>query len=165
MIKATQGFKFKYIVKSLSSKLVIKGDSIKIVLDTIEEEAGIYSLNASAEETSSWKPGEYKYQLINDDGIEEAGEFIVLQNYALTDEYETVKTRNEILLEAIEAQIAGKATSAQQSMTVGDKSISYCTIDELFTLKSYFEKKVAEEQGESVVEGNELKIKYKWGLR
>lgn len=165
MIKATQGFKFKYIVKSLSTKLVIKGDNIKIVLDTIEEEAGTYSLNASAEETSSWQPGEYKYQLLNDDGIEDSGEFIVLRNYMLADENESVKTHYEILLDAINAQIAGKATTAQQAMSVGDKSISYCSIDELFKLRDYFSKKVAEEKGEYNTDGNEMKIKYKWGIR
>lgn len=164
MIKATQGFKFSYVVKTASSKLVIKGDNIKIILDNIEE-GGNYYIIATAEETAQWASGDYKYQIINDDGIEDSGEFIVLRNYMLADENESVKTHYEILLDAINAQIAGKATTAQQAMSVGDKSISYCSIDELFKLRDYFSKKVAEERGEYNTDGNEMKIKYKWGIR
>jgi hypothetical protein len=66
-----------------------------------------------------------------------------MKNFALANETESVKSAAEKYLEAIEAQIAGKATSAQQSMSVGDKSISYCSIDELLKLKDYFAAKVA----------------------
>ena len=76
-----------------------------------------------------------------------------------------MKTQNEKLLEAIEAQLAGKATSAQSSMSVGDKSISYCSIDELFRLREYFKKKVAEEKNDPIVEGNQMKIKHVWSMR
>jgi len=40
-----------------------------------------------------------------------------------------VKSRNEIILDAIEAQLAGVATQGQQSISVGDKSISYLSFD------------------------------------
>lgn len=144
---------------------MIKSDDVKIVLNNPQNIDGKLYLIASKETTSQWKSGSYKYQIINDEYIESSGQIEIMKNYLLTDEYETVKSHNELMLDAITAQIEGRATAAQQSMTVGDKSISYCTIEELFTLKSYFEKLVAEEQGESVVDGNELKIKYRWSLR
>lgn len=109
--------------------------------------------------------GLYKYQIINDEGIEDSGDFEVIVNFFLADESVQVKSVNELLLEAVEAQIAGKATSAQQSMSVGDKSISYCSIDELFNLRQYFKSKVAEEKGENNIGNDEGKIKYIWSLR
>ena len=57
------------------------------------------------------------------------------------------------------------ATSAQSSMSVGDKSIAYCSIDELYRLREYFKKKVAEEKNDPIVEGNQMKIKYVWSMR
>jgi len=87
-----------------------------------------------------------------------------MRNFALADEEETVKSVNERYLEAIEAQIAGRATRAQASMSVGDKSISYCSLDELLKLKDYFAAKVAKEQGKFQT-GNSGKIKYKWSVK
>lgn len=165
MIKATQGFRFRYVVKTPTSKMVIRGDNYKLIIETIESEGESYYLTERADVTSQWKSGKYKYQILNDNGIEDEGEFEIIKNYYLTDDFESVKTEAERLLEAIEAQLAGKATSAQSSMSVGDKSISYCTIDELFKLREYFKRKVAEEKGESAIDGNQMKIKYKWSAR
>lgn len=164
-IKTTQGFIFKQPVKTDSSYMVIKGDETKIVLNSIEQINDKFYIVASAEETANWKPAIYKFQILNNDGIEDSGEIEIIINYALADEYSNVKSKNEILLEAIEAQIAGKATTAQSSMSVGDKSIAYCSINELFMLRDYFKKKVAEENGIQNVDGNEMKIKYKWSYR
>ncbi len=165
MIKATQGFRFKHKVKTPSSKIVVKGDEYKLVIDRIVTEDDNFFIEELASTTTTWIPGKYKYQIINDEEIEDEGEFEILQNFYLTDEVSSVKTQNEKLLDAIEAQLAGKATSAQSSMSVGDKSIAYCSIDELFKLREYFKKKVAEEKGSSVVEGNQMKIKHVWSMR
>ena len=165
MIKIVRGFKFSHSVKTLSSKLIVKGDNIKFTVDNVEQIDNHYYLTATADETKNWQVGTYKYQIINDEYIESEGAFEVLQNFALVDECETVKTHNEIMLEAINAQIEGRATANQQAMTVGDKSISYCSIDELFKLQEYFKRKVAEEQGNLLVDGNQMKIKHTWSLR
>lgn len=165
MIKATQGFRFRYLVQTPTSKMVVRGDDYKLVIESIEVEGDTYYLTERADITAQWEAGIYKYQILNEDGIEDEGEFEILKNFYLTDECISVKSQNEKLLEAIEAQLAGKATSAQSSMSVGDKSISYCTIDELFKLRDYFKKKVSEEKGSSIIEGNQMKIKYKWSVR
>lgn len=137
----------------------------KLVIDRIVIEDNDNFIEEFASTTATWIPGKYKYQIINDDEIEDEGEFQILQNFFLTDDFSSVKTQNEKLLDAIEAQLAGKATSAQSSMSVGDKSIAYCSIDELFKLRDYFKKKVAEEKGDSVIEGNQMKIKHVWSMR
>ena len=164
MIKVIRGYKLIQLVNTSSSKMIIKGDDFKAVINNIED-GGKYYIIAPADETANWKSGTYKYQILNDEGMEDEGDITVIENFELTDTYETVKSKNELLLEAIEAQIAGRATSNQQSMTVGDKSIAYCTIDELFKLREYFKKKVSEEQGDTTIDGDEMKIKYKWGFR
>lgn len=164
MIKIVKGFKLKYAVKTSESILAVKGDHFKLVFDTIETVDEKYFISITAEETSGLPVGEYRYQILNAEGIEEEGEFVVLANFALAEEDESIKSLNEQYLEAIEAQIAGKATSAQASMSVGDKSISYCSIDELFKLRDYFASKVAAEKG-TFNASNGGKIKYKWSIR
>lgn len=161
MIKHTQGFNFRYVVKSPDSQLIIKGDNVKYILSTVENVDGVNYIVAGRDETTEWVAGEYRYQILNAEGVEAEDDFVILRNFALSDENESVKTVNERYLEAIEAQIAGKATSAQQSMSVGDKSISYCTIDELMTLRDYYKAKVNEERGK-FSNGKQGKIKYKW---
>ena len=164
MIKIVQGFEYKQPVKNEGSKLVIKGDGIKYVLENTEVIDGITYIIASANETVLWQPGKYKYQILSAEGIDDSGEFEIIHNYLYADEYDTVKSQNEILLEAVEAQIAGKASSAQSSISVGDKSIGYCSIEELFKLRDYFKQKVAEESGKRSSD-NSGKIKYKWTFR
>lgn len=164
MIKVVQGFNLRYAVSSPESQLIIKGDGIKYVVEDIETVDGHNYIIADRDTTKEWAAGEYKYQILNAQGIQSEGDFYVMRNFALTDDEETVKSVNERYLEAIEAQIAGRATRAQQSMSVGDKSISYCSLDELLKLKDYFAAKVAKEQGKFQT-GNAGKIKYKWSLR
>lgn len=161
MIKHTQGFSFRYVVKSPNSQLIIKGTGIKYIISTIEEVDGVYYIYADRDTTMEWVAGNYKYQILNEDGVESEGDFIILRNFALADADEDIKTVNERYLEAIEAQIAGKATAAQSSMSVGDKSISYCSIDELMKLRDYFKSKVDNERGK-FSSGNQGKIKYTW---
>lgn len=56
MIKITQGFALRRSVSSLSSKLIVRGDDIKIVVDQIEEADGKIFLIASADATKTWQP-------------------------------------------------------------------------------------------------------------
>lgn len=163
-MKQVQGFAFSHSVKSSDCVLYIIGNGTKIVVDTIEKVADLYFLKASADVTKDWAVGDYKYQILDTNGIVEEGEFIVLRNFALSDNESEVKSRNELILEAIEAQLAGRATSAQSSMSVGDKSISYMTIDELLKLRDYFKEKVDKEKGKYSA-GNAARIKYVWKVR
>jgi hypothetical protein len=164
MIKIVQGFRLRYSVSSPDCQLVIKGDNIKYIVDTIETVDNTYWIVADKDMTKEWVAGDYKYQILNAEGIESEGDFYIMRNFALADEDESVKSANERYLEAIEAQLAGKATSAQASMSVGDKSISYCTIAELLQLKDYYAAKVAKEQ-KKFVAGNQGKIIYKWSVK
>lgn len=158
-----RGFNFRYKVLNANCKLILKNSSLKYVIDNIVEQNDTFYLFEDAEVTKSYIAGTYKYQLQDDSGILEEGDMQILQNLALMDDEEEVKSENELILEAIEAQIAGKATSAQSSMSVGDKSISYYNINDLLKLRDYFKQKVDAEKGKSAKNG--VKIKYVWRER
>ena len=163
-MKHTQGFRFTYHIPNDQCVMVIKDTGLKIVVDKIETISGENYLTAEADETSLWPVGSHRYQVLDDSGIIAEGDFTVIKNFLLTDEEESIKSKNEEYLEAIEATISGRATSAQSSMSVGDKSISYMTIDELLKLRDYFQEKVDKEKGKYSA-GNAGRIKYIWQVR
>lgn len=163
-MKHTQGFSFKYKVTSDSAKIVIRDTGLKIIISTIEQQNNEYFLTATAEETSAWPSGNHRYQLLDDSGVLEEGDFEVTKNFLLTDEDTCIKSKNELYLEAIEATLAGRATAAQSSMSVGDKSIQYMSVDELLKLRDYFKDKVDHEQNKFSA-NNRGRIKYVWQVR
>ena len=164
MIKFTKGFAFRWKVKTSSSKIIIKGDYVKYTCENVVSSDDEYYLTESADVTKNWQVGVFKYQILNDEGIEDEGEIQILQNFALMDEDESVKSHWEVVLEAVEATLAGKATSAQTNISVGDKSIGYMSVSELLELREFAKEKIAEEKGKFVA-GNGAKILHKWVMR
>ena len=164
MIKITRGFLFRYRVKTHSSKLIIKGDFAKYTCENVVEKDNIFYIEEPSEVTKNWSVGKFKYQILNDEGIEDSGDIEILPNFALMDEDESVKSHWEVILEAIEATLAGKATAAQSSISVGDKSISYMSVSELLELREFAKEKIAEENGK-FVSGKGVKILHKWVMR
>ena len=163
-MKIVKGFLFRWKVKTPSSKMIIKGDNLKYTCENIVSSDDGYYLTEPADVTKNWQVGKFKYQILNDEGVEEEGEIEILQNFSLMEEYESVKSHWEIILEAIEATLAGKATAAQSSISVGDKSISYMSVSELMSLREFAKEKIGEENGKFVA-GNGAKILHKWVMR
>lgn len=166
MIRHVRGFKFRYAVKSENSQLVIINSENKYILDTIEVVEGIPYIVENADVTSEWVSGNYNYQILDENGIVEEGNFIVLKNFALEDQT-SFQSYWKTVLDAIDATLAGKATSAQQSVTVGDKSINYMSLSELLKLREFAKNKVAEEEaadkGETPYDkNNQHIIKFVW---
>ena len=164
MIKFTKGFVFRWKVKTSSSKMIIKGDNLKYTCENIVSSDDGYYLTESADVTKNWSVGKFKYQILNDEGIEDENDIEILQNFSLMDEDESVRSHWEVVLDAVEATLAGKATSAQASISVGDKSISYMTVSELMSLREFAKEKISEEKGKFVA-GNGAKILHKWVMR
>lgn len=163
-MKIVKGFLFRYRVKTPSSKIIIKGCNVKYTCENVVEKDNSFYIEESADVTKNWSVGKFKYQILNDEGIEDEGEIQILQNFALMDEDESVKSHWEVILEAVEATLAGKATSAQASISVGDKSISYMSVSELMSLREFAKEKISEEKGKFVA-GNGAKILHKWVMR
>ena len=164
MIKFTKGFLFRYRVKSSSSKLIIKGDFVKYTCENVVEKDNSFYIEEPADVTKNWDVGVFKYQILNDEGIEDSGDIEILPNFDLMDEDESVRGHWEVVLEAIEATLAGKATSAQTNISVGDKSIGYMSVSELLELREFAKEKISEENGK-FVSGNGAKILHKWVMR
>ena len=164
MIKCTRGFLFRYRVKTPSSKLIIKGCNVKYTCENVVEKDNSFYIEVPVDVTKTWSVGKFKYQILNDEGIEDEGEIQILQNFALMDEDESLKSHWEVVLDAVENTLAGKATAAQSSISVGDKSIGYMSVSELLELRSFAKEKISEENGK-FVPGNGAKIIYKWTMR
>ena len=164
MIKFTKGFVFRYRVKSSSSKLIIKGDFEKYTCENIVQKDDGFYIEEPSEVTKNWSVGKFKYQILNDEGIEDSGDIEILPNFALMDEDESVKSHWEVVLDAVEATLAGKATQAQTNISVGDKSIGYMSVSELLELREFAKEKIAEEKGKFVA-GKGAKILHKWVMR
>ena len=163
-MKIVKGFLFRCKVKTSSSKMIIKGDFAKYTCENVVEKDNSFYIEEPAEVTKNWQVGKFNYQILNDEGIEDEGEIQILQNFALMDEDESVKSHWEVILEAIEATLAGKATAAQSSISVGDKSISYMSVSELMSLREFAKEKIGEENGK-FVSGKGAKILHKWVMR
>ena len=164
MIKFTKGFVLRYRVKTPSSKIIIKGDFAKYTCENVVEKDDSFYIEESADVTKNWSVGKFKFQILNDEGVEDSGDIEILPNFALMDEGESVRSHWEVVLDAVEATLAGKATAAQASISVGDKSISYMSVSELMSLREFAKEKIAEENGKFVA-GNGAKILHKWVMR
>ena len=164
MIKITRGFLLRYRVKTHNSKLIIKGDFAKYTCENVVEKDNSFYVEETSEVTKNWQVGKFKYQILNDEGVEDLGDIEILPNFALMDEGESVRSHWEIVLDAVEATLAGKATAAQASISVGDKSISYMSVSELMSLREFAKEKIAEEKGKFAT-GNGAKILHKWVMR
>lgn len=164
MIKFTKGFIFRYRVKTNSSKIIIKGDYTKYTCENVVSSDDGFYIEVPSEVTKNWDVGTFKYQILNDEGIEDSGDIEILPNFALMNEDESVRSHWEVVLEAIENTLAGKATQAQTNISVGDKSIGYMSVSELLELREFAKEKIAEERGR-FVSGKGAKILHKWVMR
>ena len=164
MIKITRGFLFRYRVKTPTSKIIIKGDNVKYMCENVISSDNSFYIEEPADVTKNWQVGVFKYQILNDEGIESSGDIEILPNFALMDEDESVRGHWEVVLEAIENTLAGKATQAQTNISVGDKTIGYMSVSELLELREFAKEKIGEENGK-FVSGKGAKILHKWVMR
>ena len=164
MIKFTKGFVFRWKVKTPTSKIIIKGDNVKYMCENVISSDDGFYIKETSEVTKNWQVGKFKYQILNDEGIEDSGDIEILPNFALMDEDESVRGHWEVVLEAIENTLAGKATQAQTNISVGDKTIGYMSVSELLELREFAKEKIGEENGK-FVSGKGAKILHKWVMR
>lgn len=161
----TAGFNFRLKVKNEHCKLIFINPISKYIVDNIVEEDGSYFLTASADETKDWLAGKYQYQLQDDEGIYEHGDFHVLINFALQDPTNYLSIWQKAIKQ-IDDILAGRASSASKTISVGDKSLSYSSIEELLKLRDYFAHRLAEEEKElgedSFDKNNQHKIMFQW---
>ena len=125
----------------MAFKLLSATSGASTVVTTIED--GFFKFNAPV-------AGTYAYQQTNTDGVVMCyGRFTVEQNLATAPANYDPRSYAEKALEAIDAKIAGRVLTLEQSqITVGDRSITYInSIKELERWRDYFQAIVNKEQG------------------
>lgn len=107
--------------------------------------------------------GRYNYQIITDGKVDEEGIINIKANLLYSS---TVDSYWKKALKAVEDRIAGKAIDPANDITVGDKKITYYSLNQLLELRDFIKQKIAEEDEEEGIEtsspNNGKVMFYKW---
>jgi len=126
----------------MAYKLLSSTESAVVIVTEREGDFFVFTAPAA--------PGQYSYQQSNADGdVLGFGRFTVAQNLATAPASYDPRSDAEKTLEAIDAKIAGRVLTLEQSqITIGDRSITYInSIRELERWRDYFQAIVNKEQG------------------
>lgn len=163
--KFIQGNTEQIRVYSNSAFIIIKNDSVIQTFNTvIPGEDGDFWLQVLIDTEHFIEGGIAQYQLFQNDQLKEWGACQIIPNLYLDPNQES-KGKYRLIVQAIEAQLAGAASRAQKNVKVADKEIQYMSASQLMSLLDYFKNKMAEEEGLLNTATNQLKIKYKWRIR
>lgn len=137
-----------------SVRLFCKSPSSPLITADLSEE-NVFVLNVA-------DPGEYYCQFVSaDNRIVAEKTIFVKQDLASAPEDYDPRSLAVRTLEALEAKIAGRALTIQQSsITVGDRSIQYMnSLDELMKWRNHFAELVAREKGNAAPKAQILILK------
>ena len=154
-------------VYSENAFTIIKNDtSIQTFNTVIPDDSGNgdYWLQICIDTDHFIEGGLGQYQLFQNNQLKEWGACQIIPNLYLDPNQES-RGRYRVIVDAIEARLAGSASKAQRQVKVGDKEIQYMSTSQLLSLLDYFQKKMAEEEGLLDTTTNQLKIKQVWRLR
>lgn len=125
-----------------------------------------HAFSIAAATTAGYLPGRYRWFAKATDGtiVEtidgENGWIEILPNIAGTGQRDH-RSFARRALDAVEATIEGKATTAQQSFSIASRTVSSYTLAELWQLKKDLEAQVrAEESGSKAGLGRRIKIRF-----
>lgn len=165
--KFTQGVQEKIRVYSTTATLFIKTpETVQIFSSVSGNQEDGYWLYFTINQENFVGAGVAQYQLFEGDQLKEYGSCQIIPSM-MVDPNQDLRSRYAVIVEAIEAKLAGTASRAQRQVSVGDKKIGYMSASQLLSLLNYFKGKLAEEQAGNDVnpKTDQLKIKYKWSLR
>lgn len=134
------------------SILEIKSEqATSIALKGKEQPVQIYNFSQGKVEinTDNYAVGQYYMQFFKENQIIKTDVLNIEQNLKYVDSSFDPRSNAEKTLEAIVAMIAGRASSVQQEVRVGDKFIRYMSYDQLIKWKNFFEQEVRKEQGKA----------------
>ena len=144
-------YKFNLISGSTASNFTVNA--------TESDDSYIFEVSS----TSSQTAGEYKWEAIivrDSDSIES-----VIKDGYLNIIDDAVRSHTKVVLDSITAVIEGRATMDQSSMSIGNRSLSRLSIDELFEFRDSYEKRWEIEKKRSRVKnglpsGNTIGVKF-----
>lgn len=128
------------IKHSKADSVAIKGLNVAVKVYNLVD--GVAQIN-----TDNWTAGQYSVQYFVGDQIIGEDQLIVKQNLKHTDSNYDPRSKARIILEAIEAYLAGVATHQQKKVKVGQKEIEYSTFDELIKWRNFYQKEALKEEG------------------
>ena len=163
-LKFTQGVEEKIRVYSSNAVLILKNTSTILTFNTVEtNDEGEYWLTFTIDQDNYIEGGLAQYQLFEDNHLKEYGSCQIIPSLLVNPDQDT-RGKYKIIVDAIEAQLAGVATKGQKRIQVGDKNIDKYSAYELLKLLDYFQGKLNEEEAETDVntKTDELTIKYYW---
>lgn len=136
---ASESWELSYVLLNSSSKITI----------TSEADGDSHLIDVSAATTAAYTAGEYKYTALITDGTDrytvETGTITMLPDPAEQTTYDG-RTFAEVCLENIESILQGKASADNYSYSIGGRSLSKYSWDELITARNYFANEVRKEQ-------------------
>lgn len=156
-VSLTRGFAFEMIVPEDTLSAIFVGNGLNLALGKISGNV----LSLSEEETKQLTTGTYFIQFLGESDEIGREDLEVKPNYSLNDEPEPEESRWRTVLSAVDAAIAGRATQAQLRVSVGDKSIEYCSLSELLSLREFVKGRLKEEES-SHRPGDQSVIKWVW---
>lgn len=155
-----QGSDFLYNCNTTKDILVLSDGLNKYIVNDVEQSDNKIYLKISSEVTKTWIPGTYDYQLISNNAIIESGQIKIIPNLLYSD---SILPYWKKALKAIDERLAGKTLNPANDVSVGEKRISYYSLDDLLKLRDFVVSKVAEEEGKPTKDDQKI-IKYKWSL-
>lgn len=130
------------IKNSKADSVAIKGVNIAVKLyDLIQ---GVVKID-----TTDYVVGQYQIQFFVGNQVISTDVLKVKQNLKFVEQSYNPISENKKILEAIKAYLAGRASSQQKQVSVGDKKIIYSSFDQLIKWKNYYQIEVRKEQGKA----------------
>lgn len=154
---------------SLVYALVLLASTSAQIKITAASDGADHLIEESATDTSSWTPGRYRYEAYVKKDAErirvDFGDVEILPDFEAASNGYDARTPNEVILDALEATQAGRATEAESSIAIGGRQISLLNPRELREEIEAFRGKVKQErdlrrvrQGRSI--GKTIKVQF-----
>lgn len=162
--KFVQGKQEKIRVYSPSATLYLKNPESIVIFSTVDNSTpGEYWLTFTIDKNNFIGAGICQYQLFEGDQLKEYGSCQIVPSL-MVDMQQQTRGKYAVIVEAIQAQLAGIATLAQKRVQVNDKSVDKYSTEDLMRLLNYFKGKQAEEEAGNDVnpQTDQMKIKYVW---
>ena len=125
-----------------ATSVAIKGTNSPVYLLNCTDNTAVWDVGSNV-------PGDYMVQFFKDDNIIKTEVITIQQNLKFVDDNYDPRSPARIILEAIQAHLAGVSTGTQRRVKVVDKQIEYATYDELMKYRNYYQKLALKEEGKA----------------
>lgn len=136
----------------------------KIVEITASASGDDHLIEEAATTTDDWAPGTYQWQSRVTNGANihtiDTGKLVIKPNFPAQDTGYDSRTHAEKMLDRIEAVMESRATKDVLSYSIGGRSLSHHTWDELKTLRDQYRAEVLREDIKSGRKSNRVKVQF-----